>query len=147
MPRIFGVNLLGLLVSGIAFWMLGFVFYGVLFTQVWTSLWGWDPAELEAAAAEASALPMIIGFAISVLSALAVGVANARLGATDLMTAVKNAVFLWAGFVLITLSYDIIYAMQPVMLLVLDGAHILLGFILIAVVQSLLDGIGAKAAR
>ncbi len=146
MPRIFGVNLAGWLVSGLAFWMLGFVFYGILFTDLWTSLWGWDPVELEAAAAEASALPMVIGFFISLFSALAVGVANIRMGATDLVSAVKNAVFLWAGFSLLTLSYDSVYAMQPVMLVVLDGSHILLGFILIAVIQSLMDGVGSKTA-
>ncbi|MFY0639007.1 DUF1761 domain-containing protein [Maricaulis maris] len=143
MPRIFGLNILATLVAGLAFWMVGALFYGVLFADLWMGLWGFDEADL-ARMETAMGMTMGIGFLLSIIFAGVLGFALKALKADGMMGAIKWAVFLWAGFVVTTMSYDMIYALQPVMLLIVDGAHTLTGFIVMAALLTVLDGVAAK---
>jgi hypothetical protein len=143
MPRILGLNIIAVLVAAIGMFFVGFVFYGLLFTSQWVALWGFSEADL-AAMAEAGNMPMIFGFLISLATAFFIGLALKALKANDLMPAVINSVFLWAGFAVTTLAYDIVYAAQPFALLALDGAHLLVGFILAAVILTAMDGVLVK---
>ena len=143
MPRIFGVNIIAWLVSAVALYFVGFVFYGLLFSEAWVSLWNFSPEQIEAA--EAAAGPsMALGFVISLATAFFIGLALKKFGAEGLVPVTRKAVFLWAGFVVTTLAYDTVYALQPVMLLVIDSAHLLVGFIVVAVLHDLLDGVMSK---
>ena len=144
MPRLFGLNPLGVIVSGLAFWMIGFVFYGVIFAETWNQLWGFSPEQVEAAM-ENAALPMTAGFLLSIFSAVMIGLAMKMLSASDMGGAIKAAGFLWIGFALPTLAYDSIYAAQPLALLAIDGGHLLVGYVAMAAIQQLMDGIGVKA--
>ncbi|WP_323763223.1 DUF1761 domain-containing protein [Maricaulis sp.] len=143
MPRIFGLNIIATLVAGAAFWMVGALFYGVLFADLWMGLWGFGPAD-EARMEGSMGITMGLGFLLSVIFAGFLGFTLKALKADGMMSAIKWAVFLWAGFVVTTMSYDIIYALQPVMLLVLDGAHTLTGFVVMAALLTVLDGVAAK---
>ncbi len=143
MPRILGLNPLAVLVAGFALWMVGFVFYGVLFAQLWIGLWGFTEADM--AAAEAVAGPaMAAGFALSIIFAGFLSYALKALKADGMTSAVKWALFLWAGFVVTTMAYDIIYALQPIMLLLLDASHNLVGFIIMALILTALDEVAVK---
>ena len=42
------------------------------------------------------------------------------------------------------MSYDIVYALQPLMLLVLDGAHMLTGFLIMSILLTVLDKVAVK---
>ena len=143
MPRILGTNIIAVLVAAIALFMVGFVFYGLLFTDLWISLWAFPPekmAEMEAA----GPAPMAFGFLISLTTAFFLSAALKKMGKTELMDAIKGAVFLWLGFTVPTMAYDIVYAAQPVMLLVIDGAHLLVGFVVAAAVLTFMDGVAVK---
>ncbi|MEP3071449.1 DUF1761 domain-containing protein [Maricaulis sp.] len=143
MPRILGLNLVALIVATLAFYAVGAVWYGALFSELWTGLWGFTDAQMTAA--EASAGPaMAMGFAITLVTTAFLGLALKALKADGLASAVKWAVFLWAGFVVTTIAYDIAYAMQPMMLLVLDGAHTLIGFVVAAAILTAMDGVAVK---
>ena len=45
MPRIFGLNIIAVLVAGIALWFIGALFYGVLFADLWMGLWGFGASD------------------------------------------------------------------------------------------------------
>lgn len=143
MPRIFGLNMIATLVAGLAFWMVGALFYGVLFADLWMGLWGFGPAD-EARMEASMGMTMGIGFLLSLVFAGVLGFALKALKADGMMSAIKWAIFLWAGFVVTTMSYDMIYALQPVLLLVLDGAHTLTGFIIMAALLTVLDKVAVK---
>jgi len=145
MPRIFGLNAVGVLISAIAFYMVGFVFYGVIFQSIWVELWNFTEAET-AAMGENATLSMAMGFVISVFSAVFIGLALKMFGTTDLNSALRKAIFLWAGFAFPTLAYDSVYAGQSATLLAIDAAHLLVGFMVAAAIQTLMDGVGSKAA-
>lgn len=143
MPRILGLNVIGVVVATLAFYALGAVWYGAVFSDLWVGLWGFTEAEL--AAAEASAGPsMAFGFLITLVTVVFLALALKALKVEGLASAIKWAVFLWAGFALTTLAYDIAYANQPLMLLVLDGAHLLIGFALAAAILTAMDKVAVK---
>jgi len=134
MPRVFGLNLIAVLVSGVAFWLIGYVFYGVVFMDAWREAWGFVEADLEAMESGA-AIGMVIGFLISIFTAFMIGFALKFFKADAMMDALKMAGFLWVGFALPTMAYDIVYAGQPIILLMIDGAHLLVGYLAIAAIQ------------
>jgi len=144
MPRIFGLNIIGVLASAIALYFVGFLFYGLFFADLWMGLQGFTEAQM-LAADENMALGMVHGFIISLVTAIFIGLALERFGGDGMMSAIKSAVLLWAGFAVTTLAYGFVYAMQPVMLFVLDASHLLVGFVVVAVVQTALDGFGVKS--
>ena len=88
---------------------------------------------------------MLHGFIISLVTAIFIGLALERFGGDGMMSAIKSAVLLWAGFAVTTLAYGLVYAMQPVVLFILDASHLLVGFIVVAVVQTALDGVAVKS--
>jgi hypothetical protein len=83
--------------------MVGFVFYGVIFQSIWVELWNFTEAET-AAMGENATLSMAMGFVISVFSAVFIGLALKMFGTTDLNSALRKAIFLWAGFAFPTLA-------------------------------------------
>ncbi|WP_417491572.1 DUF1761 domain-containing protein [Maricaulis sp.] len=144
MPRIFGLNIIAVLVSAIALFFVGFLFYGLFFTDLWVGLQGFTDAQM-LAADENMAAGMLHGFLISLVTAIFIGLALERFGSDSMMSSIKSVVLLWAGFAVTTLAYGFVYAMQPFMLFVLDASHLLVGFIVVAVVQTLLDGVAVKS--
>lgn len=143
MPRILGLNIIAVLVAALAFFFIGFVFYGLLFADLWVGLWGFSEADL--AEADAAAGPaMAAGFVLTVIIAGFLGAALKALRADSMGGAIKWAIFLWAGFAVTTMAYDIVYAQQPVLLLVLDSAHMLTGFVAMAVILTAMDGVAVK---
>lgn len=143
MPRIFGLNLIAVIVAGLAFWMVGALFYGALFADLWVGLWSFGPAD-EARMESSMGKTMALGLVLAIVFAGFLGFALKALKADGLVSAIKWSLFLWAGFVVTTMSYDMIYALQPVMLLVLDGAHTLTGFIVMAALLTVLDTLAVK---
>ncbi|WP_291845313.1 DUF1761 domain-containing protein [Maricaulis sp.] len=143
MPRILGLNPLAVLAAGIAFWMVGALFYGMLFADLWMGLWGSTDADI-ATMEEQMALSMGGGFIQCLLFAGCLGFALKALKADGLTSHIKWAVFLWAGFVLLAQAYGTIYALQPVLLLVLDGTHTLTGFVVMAALLTVLDTVAVK---
>jgi hypothetical protein len=143
MPRIFGLNPLAVLVAGIVFFITGGIWYGALFSDLWVGLWGFTEEEI--AAAEAGTGPaMAMGFALSIIFAGVLSFTLKALKADGMMSAIKWSVFLWAGFVVTTMAYNVIYALQPLLLLVLDAAHNLIGFVVMAAVLTVMDKIAVK---
>ena len=144
MPRIIGLNLIAVLISAIALYFVGFLFYGLLFTELWVGLQGFTDAQM-LAADENVVAGMLHGFLISLVTAIFIGLALRRFGSDGMMPAIKSALLLWAGFAVTTLAYGFVYAMQPFMLFVLDASHLLVGFVVVAVVQTALDGFAVKS--
>ena len=46
MPRILGLNIIAVIVATLAFYMLGALWYGALFSDLWVGLWGFTEAQL-----------------------------------------------------------------------------------------------------
>lgn len=67
MPRLFGLNIIATLVAGFALWMLGYLWYGVIFTESWTALQNFTPEQTAFGEQNMGAL-MGLGFLIALIS-------------------------------------------------------------------------------
>ncbi len=69
MPKIAGVNILGLVLGALAMWVLGFIWYGMLMSDAWMAASGYTEQMFEGQ----SPLWMPAGFVISLLLTFGLG--------------------------------------------------------------------------
>ena len=124
-----GVNYLAVLIAGIAGWLLGAVWYGLL-AKPWVAAHGkimdQFKAEVEARkGTPASYLPYILAFVAGVLMAwvLAGLIGHLGPGQVTVRNAVISALFMWIGFVATTMVVNNAFAMRKAMLTVIDSGH------------------------
>lgn len=123
MPRIFGHDLLAVIAAIIAAYAVGFVMYGVLFTDMWMEMAGLTEAE----AAAAPAWKMGLGIVMPILMVLGLAKLNTLAGKSDLTGHLTIGFVAWLGFAFSTLMYAYVYGVgYPLGLLVMDGAHLLI---------------------
>ena len=82
MPRLAGVNLVGVLLAAIAIYFVGFLWFGVLFHDMWQAANGYTLEQLEA-----SFDPAIVfggGFLIPLILAFGIGWLLKKTGTTGL---------------------------------------------------------------
>ncbi|MFC7290036.1 DUF1761 domain-containing protein [Hirschia litorea] len=159
MPRIGGINVVGVLLATIAFYMVGFVFYGLVFQAEWTaqtlamsgvadldSIRQMTPERLESAWYEAfpdanPGLSMGLGFVTTLITVTVLAIILRQLtsGASTIMSYAGLACLLAIGFSVTTLAYDHIYAAKPLTLLWIDSGHLIIGYVISAVILSFFD--------
>lgn len=131
MPRIFGHDLLAVIAAIIAAYAVGFVMYGVLFTEMWMEMAG----VTEADAAAAPAWKMGLGIVMPILIVLGLAKLFKLTGKSDLTGHLTVGFIAWLGFAFSTLMYAYVYGVgYPIGLLVMDGAHLLIAIELAAAV-------------
>lgn len=137
MPRLFGLNIITTLIAGIALWLLGYVWYGVIFTESWEALQNFTPEQVQYAEANMGPL-MGMGFLIALISSGFLGFVLRKMGVEGLVDAVKMALVLCFGFVVLTQLYAPVYALAPMALFYIDASYQITGFAVMAVIHSLL---------
>lgn len=136
MPRLMGVNLLGVLLAAIVMFFLGFVFYGLLFTDYWMTARGYTADMFEGQ----SGIWMGIGFVIELVLALGIGWVMKAKGASSLGAAIGVGIALAILFGFPMLAYEFAYgAYHSVPGLMVDWGHTLVAFIGGAAVLSFFD--------
>lgn len=159
MPRIGGINVVGVLLATIAFYMVGFVFYGVIFTSEWTaqtlamsgvadidSIRQMSPERLESAWYEAfpnasAGLSMGLGFVSTLVTVAVLAIVLRQLtsGATSIISYAGYGLLIALGFSVTGIAYDHIYAAKPMILMWIDVGHVIIGYMLSAIVLSFFD--------
>ncbi|OFX05596.1 MAG: hypothetical protein A3E78_05975 [Alphaproteobacteria bacterium RIFCSPHIGHO2_12_FULL_63_12] len=131
MPKL---NPLGIAVASIAFYFVGFLWYGLIFSDAWMAAEG---VTQEAADAESPAW-MALGAVITVMQVVGLAIVLKWKGAIGAADAVKAAALLWALFALPFTLYGFAYTPgHDATLLMLDASHLLVGWIVAAVTLSL----------
>jgi len=133
MPRIFGQNLIGVVLATLAFWVIGAIWYGVLFSDLWMAENGVIEADFEGQ----SPVWMMLGVVISLLAVIGIGKVMAWRGVADLGGAVMTAVILWSLFAVSFVMYDLAYLPAHSMtMFFVDAGHLLVGWVVSAAVLS-----------
>ncbi len=122
-----GMNYLAVLIAGIAGWLLGAVYYGLL-AKPWVAAHG---KTMEAFKAEvetrkgtpASYAPYVLAFVAGVIMAWVLAGLIGHLGAVTVRSGVISAAFAWFGFVLTTMAVNNAFGMRKVMLTVINSGH------------------------
>ncbi len=136
MPKIFGTSLLGILAAGIVFWLLGWIWYGMVFTDMWHTLTGVPKPEEEIMDPKI----MIGGIVSSIAMALGLAYILQQSSASLLGTCAKIAIIVSALIGLPLMAMDNLYQGEPIKLLVLDYGYVLVGFAIMGIILSFFRG-------
>ncbi len=162
--RVAGVNLVAWLAAAIAMYFVGFIFYGLLFEEIWSQqtlenhglVALGEGADLtgDALMAEMQRIPgamdmgpaMGLGFVISLITALGLAMVLRLAKPSSLMSALRVGMIAWIGFAATTLAYNVVYSSESRIIFGIDLAHLLLAYLVGAAVIFLIDGKAVRGA-
>lgn len=133
MPKIFGLNLIGLLATSVAFFFLGFFWFGIVFLDQMTNLMGYTEStkfNFE------QPVQLTLGFLNVVVISVGIGLLLKWLNVNTLMSAVKYGLIAAVTFGMTTTAYGWIYGNYPIHMAVIDGAYTLVGYAMVAGIWS-----------
>ncbi len=155
MPKIAGVNLLGVMLAAIAMFFVGFIWYGVLFTEPWMGANGlffadeskqvmqWLTADgLQSIQADAGPNPMVMlwGFVLSLVLSFGLGWHMKQKGVAQLGPAILYGLGLSLLIGVPLMAYDTVYTPYGSVLgLFVDGSHTVATFLAACAVLSFFD--------
>ena len=136
MPKLMGVNVLGAVLAALAMFIIGFVWYGVLFQDIWMAARGYSGADL----AEPNPAWMAAGFVLELIAAFGIGWLMKRNGVSRLGPAVAFAVPLSLLIAAPMVSYEFVYGLyHSASGWIVDVTHIIATFAAAAAVLSFFD--------
>jgi len=125
----FGLKPLPVLLAALAFFFVGFLWYGVIFTDAWMA--GHGLTEDDAG----SPMWMILGFVLTFMQVIGLGLILKWRNPDGIGGAVQTAAVLWALLALPFTLYAYTYLPAHNMtLLMIDASHLFVGWILAAVI-------------
>jgi hypothetical protein len=132
--RIQGLNVVGVLAASVAFYFVGFLWYGLLFSEAWMEAEGLTAADAEGQ----SPVWMAGGFLITILQVIGIATVLKWRGVSGVGKAAATALVLWFFFALPFVHYAYLYLpAHSVTLLLIDASHLLVGWVLAAIVLAL----------
>ena len=129
-------NLLAVLVSGVAIFILGGLWYSpALFAKPWVRLMNKTEEELKAQAGGAG--PYVIVFACAILTAYALAIILNHFQPLTVVRAIMVAVLCWIGFAGTTSFGSGVFSGQPRALWLINSGYNLISFIVASVILTL----------
>ncbi len=136
MPRLAGVNLVGVALAALAMYLVGFVWYGLIFAGAWMDALGFTAEDFEGQ----SPLWMVAGFVIEIVIAFGIGWVIKRMDVAGLGACILTGVTLALVIAAPVLGYAMAY--QPahsVTAWLIDSSHALATFAVAGAVLSYFD--------
>ena len=124
-------NYLAVIVAAIAYWLLGAIWYGVVFGEAWMAL---EHMTAEQARSMNPVLPYVITLALNVLIAYALAQICIWRNADTLGRGASVGVLLWIGFVGPVTFTTYMYEMRPKELYAINQFFPLAGFVLMGAI-------------
>jgi predicted membrane channel-forming protein YqfA (hemolysin III family) len=129
-----GIHWLAVLAAGVAFYLIGFLIYGMLIPEeTWMAMSGETAEEL--AAVGESRMPF--GPVMPIMTALFMALIFKWGGVAGAGTGVRWGLVIALASAVPTLLYGWVYGVGPIEMTLIDGAHLMLGH---AVVGAILGG-------
>lgn len=132
------VNYVAVVLAGIAFMILGFLWYSpLLFAKPWMKLKGYTAASMKEAQSEMGKL-YGLSFVLSLITAYVLshvmGLSENFYGYTPVMTGVTTAFMMWLGFIMPVQVTATIFGEKKWKLLSIDTGYQLVGMLIMGVV-------------
>ena len=124
-------NYLAVIVAAIAYWLLGAIWYGVVFGEAWMAL---EHMTAEQARSMNPVLPYVITLVLNVLIAYALAQICIWRNADTLGRGASVGVLLWVGFVGPVTFTTYMYEMRPKELYAINQFFPLAGFVLMGAI-------------
>lgn len=125
-------NYLAVVVCAIVYWLLGAVWFGVLFTKPWMALEG--ITEAQAKSMPHPVAPYIVSFLLNLVIAFVLAQICAWRNATTAARGASVGVLLWLGIVCpVTLTTNL-YEMRPANLFFINEGYVLVGLLVMGAI-------------
>lgn len=127
------VNWLAIIVAGVAYFMLGALWYGMLFKTAWIKGSGIDMNSPEAKKGGAGL--MLMTFVLEFVTALGIAILANRIGATGgIISGIKLGLLTGTAFAAIAVWISFMYQMKSKQMMAIDGGYHILGHIICGVI-------------
>lgn len=134
MPKVFGLNIVAVLVAAVVFYLLGYVWYVQLFSDQWMAAHG-----IAGQTGGEEPIWMFGGFIVSLLQVFGLGLVLKWKGVTDPAKAVIKAAILWLCFALPLTMYSYVYlSAHDSTLLMIDSGYLFVSWVVSAVILVLI---------
>ncbi|HEV7767756.1 MAG TPA: DUF1761 domain-containing protein [Thermoanaerobaculia bacterium] len=121
------LNYLAILVSGIVIFILGGLWYSVLFGRPWMALMGKTEEELKANAAGPASYAIV--FLCGLITAFALAIVIQQFAPVTIERGLMVAALCWAGFAGVTSFGTSLFSAQPRMLWLINSGYNLVSFL------------------
>jgi len=129
--RIMGHNAIAIVLATVAFFILGGLWYGIVFADAWMVEAGYTADDF----ADQSPSWMGLGVVVSLLTAIGLSTVLRWGGLPDLMGAVKKTLWIWLGFGLTSALYTLAYEPHhSTLLYLIDAGYLLIGWCVMAAI-------------
>jgi hypothetical protein len=123
--RIGGSSILAVLAAAVAIYAIGFLIYGLLFSEAWQSLQGYTKESMATAFA-GKEWRMALSPVMPILIAVGMAIVMGWRGATGLAAGVRTGFIVGLFFLVASRMYSFVYGTEAEGLLAMDSAHLLL---------------------
>ena len=124
------INYLAVIVAGLANWLLGWLWYGVLFSKKWIELMGWDEQKVAQIQQQGEITPIIYSFVGALVTALILAFIYARAEINTWIEGLKYGAFIWLGFVALIGMDTVLFEERKYGLYQINSAYHLVGLLI-----------------
>src|SRR5215475_16232747 len=124
-------NYAAVVVAAIVYWLMGAVWYGVLFSKQWMAL---ENMSVEKTSSMSPVLPYVITFALNLLIAYSLAQICIWRNADTIGRGASVGVLLWIGFVAPVTYTTYMYELRPWQLFAINQLYPLFGFALMGAI-------------
>jgi len=127
-------NYLAVVVAAVAYWVLGAIWFGVVFGRQWLQLEHIPPEQVAAMKGAAAAFPYIMSFVLNLIIAFVLAQLCAWRNATTAARGASLGVLLWIGIIGPVTYTTNMYEMRPLNLFLLNEGYVLVGLFLMGAI-------------
>lgn len=130
------VNYLAILVSGAAIFVLGGLWYSVLFKKPWVALMGISEEKMKEGSGGAMPFLLVLAFLCGLMSAYILAIVINHFAPFSILRGAMVGLFCWVGFAAPTSFATAIFSMTPKRLWFINSSYNLISFILAGIILS-----------
>jgi hypothetical protein len=130
------VNWLAVIVCAVLSMVIGFVWYGPLFSQPWGRLTGWTSEKVAAVARGSMVRSYILAFIAAFVIALVLAVTLLAVDTDGVGEGIIAAIVLWVGFTGATIGVNMTFERRPFSLFGIEAGYHLVTMIAYSIILS-----------
>jgi hypothetical protein len=130
------VNWLAVIVCAVASMVIGFIWYGPLFSEPWEKITGWTKEKI--AALQKNKMPMnyLMAYLLAFVIALVLAVALLATNSQGVGEGIVTAIVLWVGFTGATIGVNMVFERRPLTLFGIEAGYHLVTLVVYAIILS-----------
>ncbi|HXI13772.1 MAG TPA: DUF1761 domain-containing protein [Thermoanaerobaculia bacterium] len=130
------LNYLAVLVGGIIIFILGGLWYSLIFAKTWMKLHGKVAEDVEKSGQKAGAGPYVLVFFCGLISSLVIALLFHLFGVDDVPRGVHIAALFWLGFTGPAMLANTIFSFRPWKLWLIDASYYLVAYMAVGALHA-----------